>query len=478
MNTLISIFNNFKPEIIIFLFIVISLILSFFIKQNGYKIAKITSTLALITAGIFIIFAKVSTQSYDFNGLFVSNIYTTTFKGFILVAAILTIAASHNLIREKKEHSFKFFSYFLFGILSSFLLISSADLISGYISAVLINFSVYKLLAFRGNVQSKHSSLIYMASFIISNILMLTGCILLYKLTGNTYIIEINKIISVFSSNLTYTISCTLLIFSFLVILGLIPAYNNLINIFENTSSGICLYISLIPVIAYIAFISRLFVFVFAENPILQIITILSILITAAVTIIKSINETNIKRIYAIMTIINCVLFMTAICSIDVYSLSTVIFGIFVYIFTVAGMWSASIILRTRFQSDNINSYTGLFKKRPYFTTAFLLCIVAMVGFPPTGGFIARLYEFIALSRLNIIYLAALAVLIIIMIMFLFTGFRIIRNFFKQQNDIVSVTKMFIIPKITLYICTIVLLCIFVMPERLIKLSQIISYYI
>ena len=478
MNTFLSVFNNFKPEIIIVLFIFISFILSFFIKQNEYKIAKIISTLAIILAGLFIIFSKVSTQSYDFNGLFVSNIYTTTFKGYILIAAILTIAASHNLIRENKEHSFRFFNYFLFGILSSFLLISSADLISGYISVTLIHFAVYKLLSFRGNAQSKHSSFIYLTSFVISNILMLIGSILLFKLTGNTYINEINNIIYVVSTDMTYTISCLCLIFSFMVMVGLIPIYNNLINIFENTSSGICLYISLIPVIAYMAYISRLFVFVFAENPIIQIITILSIIIAAIITVIKSIKETNIKRIYAISAIINCALFLTAISSIDVYSLSTVILGIFIYIFITAGIWSASIILRTRFQSDNIESYTGLFKKRPYFTTAFLLCIIAMTGFPPTGGFISRLYEFIALSRLNIIYLTALAALIIIMTVFIFTGFRIIKNFFKQQNDIVNVTKMFLIPKITLYICTIILLCIFVMPERLIKLSQIISYYI
>lgn len=145
----------------------------------------------------------------------------------------------------------------------------------------------------------------------------------------------------------------------------------------------------------------------------------------------------------------------------------------------MAGLWSSAIIFRTRYKSDDITSYSGLFYNRPYFTFAAVICILSLIGFPPTGGFISRLYEYIALSKIDFIYFVVLTIILILMTLFIFIFSKYLAILFqKNGNSDFNISRMFIIPKLTLYISALIIILSFVYADNLIKLSQLIAYYI
>lgn len=468
MELISQIKNLFIPEIMIMFFILINIIFLFIVKKHEYKIAKTVTVIALISPLL------------AYYTIPVSNIFSVASKIIILISALLILFASHNLLTEKRKKAFRFFTIFLCAILSALGLVTFNNLIYSFVSFVLFGIFSYLLIVFRNNERSKQAANLYRYTLIISSLLFLLGILFLYLCVGSTNIININSVLSVYSDNIYYLLSSLLIIFAFIIILGIIPLSNVAERICDLSASKISAYLTIIPVVAYVGFLSKYFVFVSSDNPLCSVIVASAMAITIFCCSFRLVKEENIKKIYSNCAIVSSALLIIAVTVCSVYSLSSVLFGLFAYIFTMAGLWSVSVILRTRYQSDNIIDYRGLFYNRPYFTLAYLFCIVSAMGLPPTGCFIARIYEFSALFKtdINAFYFIILLICLFSLTVFCFCFLRLVKTLFEKNDKPVSISRMFIIPKITLYLCSFVTLLLFVFPDRVIKIAQFIAYYI
>ena len=477
MNIISDIQNAFLPELIIFSFIIINIILALFPRKNSYKISKIINTAAIMFSGMSMFFIRINPAFYAFNNSFTSNIFTTAFKIMILISALFVILSSNNLIREKRNKSFEFFAVFLSGILSGFSLVSSNDFISAFLSIELLSVCCYFLCGFRNNHKSKEAALKYLITAAGSSAFFLLGISYIYGLSGNINLAEINDIFALTGINAMFVISSLFIIFALMFKFGAIPFNNWITDVYEGSSYSVCAYLSLIPKIAAFGFVSRLFVFIFSFSPILQIITACIALYTIVYASIGAIKQTNIKRIYAYSSVIHSGFILLALSLADVYALSGVIFYIFTYIFMNIGIWTASIIYTTEYQTDDINDYKGLFYKRPCFATALAICLISLAGLPVTGGFIAKLYLFSALLRADFIYLIILFIAMIAAVISLFVYFKIIGLLFEYPDNVITITNKKILPKIILYLCAVITVLIGIFPNEIIELARIAAYY-
>jgi len=478
MNIINDIQNAFLPELIIFIFIIINIILALFIRKNTYKISKIINLSAIILSGITIFFLKINPDCYIFNNAFVSNPYTIAFKIMILISSLFIILSSNNLIMERRQKSFEFFAIFLSGILSAFSLVSANDFISAFLSLELLGVCCYFLCSFRRNHKSKEAGLKYLITGASSSAVLLFGISYIYGLCGNINFSEINDIFAHTGINIMFVISCILMICALMFKLGGIPFNNWILDVYEGSNYSICHFLSLIPKIAALGFIARLFVFIFSFSPILQIITAIIALYTIIYASIGAIKQTNMKRIYAYSSIIHAGFILLAISCSTVYSISTAIFYIFCYIFMNTGIWAASIIYTTDYQTDEIKDYQGLFYKRPYFTLALASFLISLAGLPISGGFLSKLYLFSALSRADFIYLIILFIALITSVICIFVYYKIIKLLFEYPTNNIEITNKKFLPKSILYLCGLITVLLGIFPNKIIELAQIAAYYI
>lgn len=478
MNIIQDIQNAYLPELILILFIVINVFFAIFIKKHTYKISKIITAIALILSGLSMFFIQIEPNYYAFNNVFVSNTYTTALKIMILVSATLILISSDNFIREKRFKSFEFFAIFLSGILGAFSLISSNEFISAFISIELLGIACYFLSGFRRNHKSKEASLKYVITGASSSAWFLFGISYIYGLTGNTNFSMINDIFSNYYPNLLFVFACTLIICSLMFKIGCIPFNNWIIDVYTGSTYSVCCYLSLIPKIAAIGFITKLFALIFSFSPVLQVITAFIALISIIYASIGAIKQTNIKKIYAYSSIIHSGFLLIATTVLNVYSISTVIFYIITYIFMNIGIWIASIIFTTEYVTDEISDYKGLFYKRPYFTLALSTCLLSLAGLPITGGFVAKLYLFSSFLRTNFMYTLILVLTLIATVICIFVYFKIIKELFSTSKNGFELINKSIMPKATLYLCALITIIIGFFPNEIVKLSQIIAYYL
>lgn len=477
MDIINDIKNALLPELILFIFIILNILLSLCIKNNTYKTAKIINLFAIIIIFISSGFIQINPSCYALKNVFVSNIYTLIFKLMIIVSAFFVIIASNNMIREKRKKSFEYFSVIMTGLLGAFSLISANDFLAAYVAMETLGLSCCLLAGFRKNHKSKEAAIKYLILSSAASLIFLFGVSYLYGITGSINITSIGDILINDSVNLLYVMSCLMIITGLLFKMGCIPFSNWIPDVYEGSSYSTCTYLSLIPKIAATAFISRIFIYIIQAVPFVQIIIAFLALITIIYASIGAIQQNNIKRLYAYSGIIHSGFIILTLSISSVYALSGVIFYLISYIFMNIGIWSASGIFSNEYNSDMINDYKGLFYKHPYFSSAIIICLLSLAGLPPTSGFISKLYIFTAIARGYNIYIVLLFLTMLSAVIGLCAYLKVIKALFEKQTTQFSFTNKLNIRKAVLYVCAFITILICIMPDILIKLSQICAYY-
>ena len=466
MNFLTTLF----PEIIIAVSIIFNIIFSLTIKNDTYKKAKLFNVIIYTITTLSIFFAPFN----SFENL-ISNSYTFIFKIMILLSSILITLGTPQFIREKRKKSFEFFSIINTLILGGMFLISSNDFLIAFIALETLSISCYLLTGARKNHKSKEASLKYLITGASASCILLLGISYLFGLTGSINITQIGETIINDQFTGLFIVSSILIICGLMFKLGCIPFSNWIVDIYEGSSFPVCAILSLIPKIATIGFISRLYVEIFQYSPLAIFISILLALISILYASIGAIKQTNIKRLFAYSSIIHSGFILIATTIATNYSISTVIFYLFTYLFMNAGMWIASTIFHNTYNSENINDYKGLFYRHPYFSSALIICLIGLAGLPPTSGFLAKIYLFTSIAKESVILLIlAITLTIIALLIYL----KFIKILFEKENINLNFNNKFNYQKFILYLCAIItfLLCIY--PNTIINFSQLFSIYI
>src|SRR3989442_16031142 len=81
-----------------------------------------------------------------------------------------------------------------------------------------------------------------------------------------------------------------------------------------------------------------------------------------------------------------------------------------IYAFMTLGAFTGVTMLRRGgLEGDTIDDFTGLAKRNKWAALVMLLFMISLTGIPPTGGFIAKFYVFMAAVSAGMTGLAGLA---------------------------------------------------------------------
>ena len=168
---------------------------------------------------------------------------------------------------------------------------------------------------------------------------------------------------------------------------------------------------------------------------------------------------------------------LLGLCVFSVYSLSSVLFYLFFYLFANIGAWSAIILFYNSCKLDEINDFKGLIYHRPYYVIAFTVILLSLAGIAPTCGFVAKLFVFSAVARSGFVFLPFLAIAMLASVIMIFAYWKIIRAMFRRVENSVEIDTNVISSKFLLYACAFatVLCCIF--ADKIFGLTQLVSYY-
>ena len=121
--------------------------------------------------------------------------------------------------------------------------------------------------------------------------------------------------------------------------------------------------------------------------------------------------QDNLKRMLAYSSIAHAGYIMLGLAVLSNQGLITILIYFFVYMVMNLGAFYIVMLIANKIGSENIDDYDGLGAKAPFLGVALTIFLISLTGLPPTAGFIAKLYLFIALVDANMIAVAIIALL-------------------------------------------------------------------
>ena len=131
--------------------------------------------------------------------------------------------------------------------------------------------------------------------------------------------------------------------------------------------------------------------------------------LTMTVGNIIGLQQTNIVRLLAYSSIAHMgYLLLGLVGGGDLGVTGAYMYG-WVYLFMNMGAFAVVISLSKTLGSDELSAYAGLAKRSPLMAALLTLFLLSLAGIPPTAGFIAKFYVFLAASQAGWKWLVALA---------------------------------------------------------------------
>lgn len=472
----------YLPEFVIIVFILINILASVFANPQFYKLSKWVTLFGICLAIASTFNLQIEPEAYAFDGAFLTNIYTVFFKILILICAFFLTLLSRNMIREKRDRAFEYFTVFLSGILFAMCAVSTVDFIGLFLSMEALGLSCYMLLSFTKSPASKQLTFGYLVQGAVVSSLFLVGLSLIYGLCAQ---VNLGMISLYFANTSSYgstsqillTFSLILMICSFLFKLGLVPFSSWLADTFEGANAPIGAFISSVPVLAGFGILAKIFMIFFNYTFTLKIVFAFIAVTTIILGSLSATRQDNLKRLMAYSMSVQSGIMLLGLCVFSVYSLSSVLFYLFCYVFANIGAWAAIILLYNSAKLQNLNDLKGLIYHRPYYVIAFTIVLIALAGLAPTCGFVAKLYIFSAVARSGFVFLPYLIVALLGTVIITYAYWRIIRGMFRRIETDIEIDTHMISSKFILYACALSTVVICIYADKIIQLCQLVAYY-
>lgn len=480
MEFLTNILNIMLPETALIIFIFVQIILSLFLDMKFYKLSKWLTVFGIFLAASLCTKVQIDPLYYGFKNSILSDDYTIFFKFLILISSFLIVFLTKKTITMRRGNAFQFNALILTALLGALILVSANDFLTMFIAMETLGFATFFLIAFEKGHNSKEATFKYLIMSGVASSVFLFGVSYLYGISGSINFSIIYDYFLEKNSTLLYSLATIFITCGLAFKLGVIPFSNWILDIYEDASTSVVAFISIIPKLAMFAILARLLVFLLNYSFELTFVLVLISVTTAIWANCLAIRQKNIKRLLACSSSANAAYVLFAASLVSVFNLSTVLFYLVAYIFMNIGAFAAVIILESSNFSNKLYEFKNFAYTNPVFTLCFATCILGLAGFPITAGFISKVYLFSAIARSGLIFLPFLIILMLTIVVSVYYYLRVVRLMFEKSEHVSSE----VIPHKTssaiviLYFCAVITIALGVFPSQIIELCQFMAYNI
>lgn len=333
------------------------------------------------------------------------------------------------LLKNKDEIS-EYSLIILFSVAGGSLLISSADLVSMYLSIELQSFAVYILATiYKNSLSSTSAGLKYFLLGGLSSCLILLGSGIIYTYTGLSNLESIYSLVSVSDSiniNQGFTLGLTLILVGFLFKVSAAPFHNWAPDVYDNVPTIVTTWLSIMPKISIFIFLLEIQSLPWIDYNILNVefynknLLLISSLLSLIIGSVVGLAQVRIKRLLTYSTISHVGFLLLALSINTEQSVEAFLFYIVQYTITNLNLFlillsfgyilyikpknnflysnisnnlskdTNNYKLNDKNDIENITDLKGQFNNNPILGLTFAISLFSMAGIPPLIGFFGK----------------------------------------------------------------------------------------
>ncbi len=372
------------------------------------------------------------------------------FKMLAMLTVILVMLSADEYMEKRTPFRGEFYGLLLLTTLSLMLLVGATNLIMIYLSLEFLSISSYILTGyFRRDNRSIEASMKYFLYGALASGVMLYGFSLLYGATGSVDLAAIAAGLGGGNSGLVVA-AIILMLAGFGFKIAAVPFHQWSPDVYEGAPTPFTAVLSVGSKAAGFAVLVRVLVVALpAYSPNWTVILSLVAMVTMTVGNLVALWQTNMKRMLAYSSIAQAGYILvglaawSAVPSTGAFFLGGIdamMLFLLAYLFTNLGVFAIVIIMENQTGTANISEYAGLIRRSPLLSVALLIFFLSLIGIPPTGGFIGKLFVFGAAINQGLYLLAAFGVFNSVISVYYYFG--VVRRAFFDANADESPIRM------------------------------------
>jgi NADH-quinone oxidoreductase subunit N len=378
----------------------------------GDKSASAISTAAivLLLAALAIVAAAAGGDPQSlFGGAYRVDAFSSFAKIAIFAAAAAGVLMSSKYLAGEKLGRFEYPVLIIFAALGMSLMVSADDLIALYMGVETQSLALYVLAAFnRDSRRSTEAGLKYFVLGALSSCLLLYGASLVYGFTGSTQFSAIAALIKDGGAGAGLLIGLVFLISGVAFKVSAAPFHMWTPDVYEGAPTPVTAFFAAAPKLAAMAMFARMLSTAFPAliddwRPIIAILAVSSMLVGAFSAIVQS----NIKRLMAYSSIGHMGFALIGLAAGGKDGITSVLAYMAIYIVMTIGTFACILLMRRRGgMTEGVEDLAGLSRTNPGFAAIICVLMLSLLGFPPLGGFFAKLLVFKAAIDADLVWLA------------------------------------------------------------------------
>jgi len=408
-----STFIPVMPEIVMLVAACVVLIVDLFLTERTRLVTYVLSLAALVITGATII-ATAGDPVVSFEGSFVRDAVADVMKMGILTVTGFAMVYAKDYLVQQGIYRGEYYTLALFSVLGMMIMSSAYNFITIYLGLELLALSMYALVAFnRDSMGGAEAAMKYFVLGALASGLLLYGISLFYGATGSLSFAEVSA--AIVKGNIQEDILVFGLVFIIMGVgfkFGAVPFHMWVPDVYHGAPTAVTMLLGSAPKIAAFALTLRLLVDGLAPlftqwQEMLMILAVISLGIGNLVAIAQH----NIKRMLAYSTISHVgFIFLGFIAGTD-DGYGAALFYTVVYALTAAGGFGVlAMISRRGFDAENLHDLKGLNERSGWLAAMMALILFSMAGVPPTVGFFAKWFVLESIIRVDLVWLALVAV--------------------------------------------------------------------
>ncbi|MFN0207314.1 MAG: NADH-quinone oxidoreductase subunit N [Planctomycetota bacterium] len=441
-----------RPELCLTAFACAALIVDLVFKGRDSALVGAFSLMGLAATGVFLVlqYNEVPPAGQVFGCVAVDR-FATLFKLFAVASLAFVVLFTMLSRRTERDGFGEFYFVLLCAGLGAVFLASTYNLLMMFLGLELLSISSYILTGyFKGNRRSGEAALKYIIFGAVASGVMLYGFTLLYGLTGSLDLVEMSRrqlLKEQFdTSPIPISVAVSMCLAGFAYKISIAPFHFWTPDVYEGAPTPVTTFLAVASkgsgIAAMLRFLAAGFVVdpnLGIQGPMFEYGTKLGSLfaILAAVTMtlgnLAALQQTNLKRMLAYSSIAHAGYILMGVAVMNSDGFESVIFYLVAYYFMNLGAFGAIIYFANTTGGEEIRDLRGLGWKSPVVGATFVIFLVALVGLPPTAGFVGKLLLFKASIAEGFAWLAVVAGVNTAISLFYY--FRIVKALYLESND-------------------------------------------
>ncbi|MBW0109981.1 NADH-quinone oxidoreductase subunit N [Pseudonocardia sp. KRD-182] len=396
------------PELLLVLAAVIGLLAGSWLPRHRQWVVRLIAVVACAAGVVAAIADLTRPVQLVFGDTYVVDVGLGAVRIIVLASIILTIGLSIDRFAGSPRET-EFYVLLLLGGLGAIVMAGAKDLLLLVAAYLLASIPLYALTGIARTASGTEAAMKYYLMGALSGVTMLVGATLLFGVGGSTQYSDLAFALSE-APRAVVAVGLVAVLAGLLFKIGAVPLHFWVPDVVQGATTPVAAFVATIPKIGGLWALYRLLSTALSTSDV-DWSLLIAVIAAATMTLgnLAAFFQDDVRRLLAYSTISQVGYLLMAVAAANRAVLALPALGFYLAAYAVTNLGAFAVVAELP-RATTLADYRGMATRHRWLALSLVICLLGLIGTPPTAVFVGKLTVFTAIVDAGMAWLAVIAV--------------------------------------------------------------------